>query len=679
MRIIFAYTGYEQETWGDIAFRKETFYHYLPGILYLEAAVRHHPRLAEQCSVSALHFNTTVQSREEILEELAEHNPDCVGFACYCWNLDLHIDLARDLKRRFPSVRVIFGGPEICMKTPKECASFFERAPDVDLLVFGEAETRIGDIVDSLMKPDVASLARISGVTLNPRLGDVCNPETEPVECLARVPSIFPRTIEVQRSPQCGLFVVYEASRGCPNKCIYCEFVRRRTKQDEFPLERVQREIRWLLEQQVDGIHFADAVFDRNPSFTKEVLATIIQSNTTSSILCYCSFATLDRELVDLFEESQCQIGVGVQSTDPQVLRRLRRSLSSRLFSEGKELLRGRAVNFYTDLMFGLPGDSLKGFSRSFNDILGLSPAFMMLFPLSLIRGTQLGDNPEKYHVRHIPDEQLRKLDLQCGIEYLKVGLGQGFETTDLERFDDVALACFYFYTRFPFCLRHLINIHRGGGFDLFARLGELTKSFLARIGRQAGNQDNIEGFQEEIASIFHKVLVYNDAGPNESAAFETLFKIDIFRMLVMRAPQRAVNYSRAMKTAPHAEIPAALDPSMKLVPSTFGKTVVLEYSFPDLKQLHHLRESITPTQSTVLIHAPFNRASADVVVMSDEALHCYEFISGRGIPRLGAMVSSLRSVARKMNRSPYSLEEIRDIVEMFQRRGIARLLILSE
>jgi hypothetical protein len=52
----------------------------------------------------------------------------------------------------------------------------------------------------------------------------------------------------------------------------------------------------WLLRQRVDGIHFADAVFDRDPAFAKEILEHVAAHQQSSTLLCYCSFNNLDSQ-----------------------------------------------------------------------------------------------------------------------------------------------------------------------------------------------------------------------------------------------------------------------------------------------------------------------------------------------------------------------------------------------
>ena len=675
-KIVFVYSGYEQGTWGDIAFRREQYYHFLPGILYLAAALRLDDNTAAGLDVTTRHYNTTVQTPDEIRDELVELKPDCIGFACYCWNIELHKRLASEIREHIPDVKVIFGGPEIMMYKQEQCLLFFEQCPQVDLLIFGEAETRIAALTHALVTENFADISGLGGFAFHPRFGDHISTEVSTVPELRNVPVIYPHSIEVKHSPHAGIHVVYEASRGCPNKCIYCEFTRWRTQQEPFPLQRIESDLKWLLEREVDGIHFADAVFDKDPEVTARILDLLVRHNRRSTLLCYCSFNTLNARLAELYDKSQIQIGVGVQSTNPEVLRAIRRFQPLRLFHEAPAICAPYSINFYIDLMFGLPRDNMQSFRKSFDDALRLGPAFMMLFPLTLIRGTHLGNEPEHYNVHRYSDTEIKPLDLQCDIEYTNIGLSDGFALKELEIFDDVAISCFYYYNRFPHALRHLEKRWEGSAFDLYRTLGRETKRFLSRTRQTASNTATLEGFQEEIQRVFRDVLVSRNAGRCELVAFEELFKLDLFRLVVLRSPNREKIYRQTLSARPVLHLPSRLEPSNRLIKTTFGKTITLKYPLSDLQHLHELRENITPYQSSVYVHAPFGRANTSIRQVDAMESFLIELLAtDRGL-RVKSILTSLdRQFGRGDGSETLTKEDIGSLCAPFVQSGALGIL----
>jgi hypothetical protein len=426
------------------------------------------------------------------------------------------------------------------------------------------------------------------------------------------IPSPFPtEDVKVKRSAHCGLAIVYETTRGCPYRCIYCRFGHRSEKVRSKSLCRVKDELKWLIEREFDCIHFADPVFDLEPVRAAHILTFLRDNNKRSSLFFYCSFYHLNEELARLFEETQCQIGVGIQSTNRTVLSTIRRALAPDLFDDKRALLDTYKINFYTDLIFGLPNDSLDSFYRSLNETINLKPSFMMLFPLSLIKGTPLEKDALQFGMRALRDEDLKSRKLLCDIEYRNISLFKDFSVDDLEAFDEIALTCFYFYNRFRYSMRHLEQ-RTSDYASVYRRIGRLTKAYLISIGRKPSNTEDLDGFQDEILRIFHSVLDDLAAGTVEKDAFDELFKLDIYRIILLNAAQREKTFANryALSSGGESCVPAVAgaESEKKVIFAAYGKIISLKYDFESLKNLCQLKEQIPLAQSRVYLFSAFEK-----------------------------------------------------------------------
>ena len=501
-KILLIYIGKEQGSWGTIAYPKPAHYYIMPGILYCAQALRSDSWINEHYDVVYLYFNSTVESREEMLRIVLAEQAACIGFSVYCWNNEDTFRLAGQIRQEQPQTFILCGGPDITMKDEAETLQFFEKNSFIDLLVFGEAEMKLAPLLQAGLSAKIPP-SNLTGYAFHPRLGGMADFSVEYVDAADKVPGIFPFELEIKRSATCGLAMVYETGRGCPYRCIYCQFSHRNHAPFRMPLERVSKELSWLFNQGIDCIHFADAVFDLDPAFAKDVLRHCIRENQSTSLFFYCSFNRLDEELAKLFEESQAQICVGVQTTNAIVLKKINRGVSPRLFRETKDLLARYNLNFYIDLIFGLPLDTPESFRKSFNDVHGLAPSFIMAFPLTLIKGTPLEKHAEEYGVRSYNEAAIRTSNLMCDIEYRNVALYERFTLSDLEAFDDVSLAVFYFYNRFRLSLDYLSKRSDRGPAMLYQSIGRSIKAFLRKTNQKATNTNFIGGFEDEIKSIF--------------------------------------------------------------------------------------------------------------------------------------------------------------------------------
>ena len=71
-----------------------------------------------------------------VLGDIADREPDVVGFACYIWNRQMTLKITSELKKILPEVLVVLGGPEVSA----DAASVLEECPAVDYIIQGEGD-----------------------------------------------------------------------------------------------------------------------------------------------------------------------------------------------------------------------------------------------------------------------------------------------------------------------------------------------------------------------------------------------------------------------------------------------------------------------------------------------------------------------------------------------------------
>ncbi len=611
-KILLVYIGNEQGSWGSTAFPKAAHYYVMPGILYCAKVLQQSALTKDRFEISYRFFNSAVQSQTEILSDILASDVDCIGFSVYCWNVSWSLSLIRNIKENSPSKLIVAGGPELCMKNSDECGLFFKNNPGLDMLVFGESESKLPELMVALFDNTPLS-PHITGFAFSRDFGASGEFTKGYTLITDDIPTIYPFALEVKRSASCGIAVVYETGRGCPYKCIYCQFSHRNHKPYRYDVTRVERELEWLFEENFECIHFADAVFDLDISYAKTILNICKKHNRATSLFFYCSFYKMDEELAALFCESQAQICVGIQSTNKDVLSKINRALSPRLFHDIKDTLLKYPINFYVDLIFGLPHDTLKSFTKSLSDTLKLAPSFIMVFPLTLIKGTPLDTNADAYGIKVHSPQSINSLDLMCDIEYKNIALYKDFLIDDLIEFDDIALALFYFYSRFRLSLSYLEKRCGENNGSLYQRIGQKIKSFLKQRGIVATNTNFIEGFEDEIKSIFFFEAKRCGAMQRELLAFEEIFKLDIYRILMVSSPQREKLFKTGLKMR-QAAVAKELLPETALMRIAPGKAVSIPFSFNDLLSLSTIKEEIQNKPDIVYVCSPFSRW--DVLMM---------------------------------------------------------------
>lgn len=80
---------------------------------------------------------------EDILQDLYEAKADVIIFSCYIWNISFVRELAAELKKVSPEVKIWAGGPEVSYAANK----FLKANPAFDLIMQGEGEEVFSELV----------------------------------------------------------------------------------------------------------------------------------------------------------------------------------------------------------------------------------------------------------------------------------------------------------------------------------------------------------------------------------------------------------------------------------------------------------------------------------------------------------------------------------------------------
>jgi hypothetical protein len=327
---------------------------------------------------------------QAILRFLVDSQPDMVGMSCYLWNVERSLFLARQLKDRLPSCRIVMGGPEI---NPDN--KFLLRHEDFDIGVVGEGEEAWKVILQSY--PETP---RIQGMLLKGEDGEWHFSGK-------RFPS---STLDHWASPfLCGKLdghlknvLWLEAVRGCVHRCAYCYYHKQSVGLRAFSLERILMEVRRARDNGFEEIVFLDPCFISHPQL--DVLLKEMENTNRDRFLGI--HAEGNAEAIDPWMAEKMgrvgftQMEVGLQTIKRNTLRRIRRDFEVEAFQRGVHFLRDNGIEVMVDLIAGLPGDRLSDICRSLDWVLDHEVCdLLMLYPLSLISGTEIHQRSNEFKI----------------------------------------------------------------------------------------------------------------------------------------------------------------------------------------------------------------------------------------------------------------------------------------
>jgi radical SAM superfamily enzyme YgiQ (UPF0313 family) len=308
------------------------------------------------------------------IEELAVKlsTSDVVAFSTYVWNHRYNYKLARLVKTLNPNCLIVFGGPEPAIEDPE----LFEKEPFMDLVIKMEGEMTFRNILED----HGSDYTHIPGLLINSSTGLINTGDPKRINDLDEVPSpyltgIFDRIMT--DNPKVIWNATLETNRGCPYQCTFCDWGSLTyNKVKKFELQRVYDELDWIGEH-CGFVTITDANFGMFVERDNMIVDKLIEVQKRWGKLESFSMTwakNQKNEVVDivkkLIDESPNfgqGLTVSVQSMDNDVLENIkRRNLDQHKIDEIFALCDKNNIPVYTELILGLPGETVESWKEAF-------------------------------------------------------------------------------------------------------------------------------------------------------------------------------------------------------------------------------------------------------------------------------------------------------------------------
>ena len=369
--------------------------------------------LAAACLQSSLarspegrHWNALPALREQdtadnagLLNAIAALRPDVIGVTLYLWNIERTLRLLSALRLQLPGVRTIAGGPEIAHGHPL----LFEPRPGasapVDIAVIGEGEAVFPGILTALRRNTRTGWRNVARQDHGAFVFGTRVPPAPPL--LQLLP---PADHPICRPDAHGMAYL-ETNRGCPMRCAFCCYNLRRKGWSSLPPAEVARRIRILRRRGAREIRLVDPTFNAHPRF-REMLDVLQRANRDRHIKFFVELRAdtlTEQDAAALAAANVAEAEVGVQSTDPAVLRCIHRPTRLDRVLAGIDRLQRHGIRPTIDFMYGLPHQGLDDIERSLAVLESFPDAHQQFLPTLLLPGTELRDRARELKLRAQP------------------------------------------------------------------------------------------------------------------------------------------------------------------------------------------------------------------------------------------------------------------------------------
>lgn len=334
---------------------------------------------------------------------LRSQAPLMVGFSNYLWNQALNIEMARIIKEIYPAAPIVFGGPAFPLDN-QERRSYLAQRPFIDFFVPFEGEKALSALLGSFLNNDFnIDKTRSTNLKQVVWLNEEYLYEGEPYERL---------NLEDLPSPYLsGQFDKYEdqlvpmvqTTRGCPFSCQYCyDGLPHWNKIRHRPIEVLREELIYIAQHYnrsfplyitdanfgmyANDIEFCKIIAEMQDKYGWPWLISLNTGKRNKERILECSNLT----------RGALPVSVALQSSDPDVLKNVQRTNFSLddiswLVKMSKE--KNPRVLITSDLILGLPGDTLRSHLKSIRDVAELGVDVINDYQFMLLPGTPLNSH----------------------------------------------------------------------------------------------------------------------------------------------------------------------------------------------------------------------------------------------------------------------------------------------
>jgi radical SAM superfamily enzyme YgiQ (UPF0313 family) len=332
---------------------------------------------------------------DALLLALGEAPPGSVqiiGFGVYIWNVTQTCEVLRLLKATRPSVKVVLGGPEVSHEVDEQ-----EIVQLADHVITGWGEMSFPKLCRALLHGPQPLMKVFAGE--QPPLEQIALPYAEYTDA-----DLAHRLLYV------------EASRGCPFKCEFCLSSLDKTAW-AFELEAFLAEMQGLYQRGARNFKFVDRTFNLKIDASVRILQFFLDrlpapDSAEPAGDLFVHFEVVPDQLPDRlkhmiarFPPGVLQFEVGIQSFNVEVQKRIsRKQDNDRTVTNVRWLVQESNAHLHTDLIFGLPGETLESFAAGFDRLYALQPHEIQLGILKRLRGTPIARHTAAYGMVYDPE-----------------------------------------------------------------------------------------------------------------------------------------------------------------------------------------------------------------------------------------------------------------------------------
>lgn len=348
---------------------------------------------------------------DELMKEIRRRPPRILGCSFFMWNTNLTFKMIEACKIIDDQTITVIGGASVA-RNSDNYKKILEAHPSLDIVVLDQGEKSFAGILDRILKnnlePELIFSASLDGcATRTNRIGQIIRGEiaAKGVD-LNAFPSPYLEGY-LDKFLGAGFISTLETTRGCPHQCTFCcgginSFLPLSVKNEKTVYEELFYISKHSTSKELEtadtnfgimgdrDLRISSFMLDlyKKTGFPRIVVSATTKQKTKTSIEIMTNMAKITGYLY-----------FALQTLTEEVLENSqRKNIPIEMIEELVVVSKKQHWPIVVDVIFGLPGETLKSFFETIDKILALGIAVPSIYILKMLPGTIISEQErQKY------------------------------------------------------------------------------------------------------------------------------------------------------------------------------------------------------------------------------------------------------------------------------------------
>jgi radical SAM superfamily enzyme YgiQ (UPF0313 family) len=357
------------------------------GIGYLAAVLEENGYVVDVIDCQVQQYTSS-----DLESELIRLQPDVIGVTSTTLTYKSATEIVQAAKKACPNSLTIMGGPHVTVLDEQT----LNEQPELDIIVRGEGERTLLELVDKVSKSNLKNLDSVLGITFRKNGKIIQTPDRPFIQNIDELPYPAFKHFDVSKYRIFGkTYLPVITSRGCPFQCTFCLASKMcgRGFRARSP-KNVVDELEFLSDTfGADAFSFYDDTFTFDRKRARDICKEMKTRKLDLQWDCRTRVDRISKEDLTVLKDANCQlIHFGVESGSQKMLNLMKKGTTVEQNAQAIKWAKAAGISVAISVVVGYPGETPELLQETLDFMYRTRPDYVYMCVAIPYPGTEMYD-----------------------------------------------------------------------------------------------------------------------------------------------------------------------------------------------------------------------------------------------------------------------------------------------